>query len=181
MLTLDTGTVETYSLDGRLLSETDATGRMTTLTYDPSNHLTLVTGPLGHTLALAWSQNRISSLTLPSSVVLQYAYDGAGNLSTLTWPDTTFRQYWYENADFPHALTGITDENATRYATWAYDPLGRVTSSSHAGGANLTTFAYSAGGAGISQTTVTTTAGMQRNYTRHRPRQRCHSIQLRRT
>jgi len=38
----------------------------------------------------------------------------------------------YENQDFPHHLTGITDENGDRYAVWSYDSDGRAISSEHA-------------------------------------------------
>lgn len=164
-LTLDTGTLETYGADGRLLSETDARGRKTTLVYDSARHLAEVAGPLGQKLVFSWSQNRVSSLLLPSGAVIQYAYDSSGSLITLTWPDNTTRRYVYENADYPHALTGIIDENNVRFATWTYGGMARVTSSSHAGGADLTNFAYAAGGAGLTQTTVTMPGGVQRDYT----------------
>ena len=42
----------------------------------------------------------------------------------------------------PFALTGITDEDGNRFATWAYDAIGRATSSQHAGGADLTKVTY---------------------------------------
>ena len=37
----------------------------------------------------------------------------------------THQTYLYENANYPYALTGITDENGNRYATWGYDANGR--------------------------------------------------------
>lgn len=160
-LTLENGTAESYATDGRLLSETDLNGRTTRLTYDDANHLIQVTGPLGHAVVLGWTQNRISSMTPPSNAQRQYGYDPIGNLSALTWPDTTVRQYHYENTNFPHALTGITDENSVRYATWGYDTLGRVTTSTHAGGADATAFSYPS----VLQTTVTMPLGEQRAYT----------------
>jgi RHS repeat-associated protein len=43
----------------------------------------------------------------------------------------------------PNALTGITDENADRFATFKYDHLGRATETGHAGGANRVTVSYS--------------------------------------
>ena len=50
--------------------------------------------------------------------------------------------YLYENADFPFALTGITDENGHRVATWTYDDTGRAVSSQLAGGINFTSVTY---------------------------------------
>lgn len=63
-------------------------------------------------------------------------------LTTISRPDTQSRTYHYENADFPYALTGITDERVIRYATFGYDASGRVVSSGHAAGADLFTFSY---------------------------------------
>ena len=50
-------------------------------------------------------------------------------------------QYW-DNEWFPFALTGITDERGVQHGAWTYDAKGRVLSSQHDGGANLTSFAY---------------------------------------
>ena len=59
----------------------------------------------------------------------------------------------------PHHLTGITDERGIRYATWTYDDQGRATSSSHAGGADLTTLEYN-----DTSTLVTDPTGAEREY-----------------
>ena len=47
-------------------------------------------------------------------------------LTTVTYntSPTTTLTYLYENASYPFALTGITDENGNRYATWGYDSIG---------------------------------------------------------
>ncbi len=42
----------------------------------------------------------------------------------------------------PYALTGITDHENVRYATFAYDAEGRVTRTEHRGGADRTTISY---------------------------------------
>ena len=52
------------------------------------------------------------------------------------------RTYHYEDPNFVHALTGITDENGARYATWGYDGEGRATFSQHAGGVDGVTLYY---------------------------------------
>lgn len=94
-------------------------------------------------------------MTDPTSGVTHYGYKdvdtpgtGSGGdymLETVTYSDGKTLTYHYEdtNAINRFALTGITDENGHRYATWAYDATtGRALSSQHAGGAELTTIAY---------------------------------------
>jgi hypothetical protein len=39
--------------------------------------------------------------------------------------DDPTRVYHYEDPRFPHHLSGLTDENSGRFATWAYDAAGR--------------------------------------------------------
>ena len=43
-------------------------------------------------------------------------------------------------ANLPHALTGITDENGDRYATYQYQADGRAIATGHAGGAVIPPF-----------------------------------------
>jgi RHS repeat-associated protein len=50
--------------------------------------------------------------------------------------------YHYEDKRFKFALTGITDQENIRYATWSYDGYGRADSSSHPDNVNLTTIDY---------------------------------------
>jgi YD repeat-containing protein len=68
--------------------------------------------------------------------------------------------YYYEDARFPHHLTGLTDENDNRFATWAYDAAGRAVLSEHAGGAERVTFTYHPDGS----TTATDASGHTRTY-----------------
>ena len=49
--------------------------------------------------------------------------------------DNPTKQYHYENTTYIHHLTGITDEEGNRYATYTYDSLGRGLTTEHAGGA----------------------------------------------
>ncbi len=105
----------------------------------------------------------------PAGGIYTYAYDANNNLASVTYPDgdanaanNPVRSYSYNEpantsgANLPHALTGIVDENANRYATYQYDTSGRGISSEHAGGAEKTTLAYNANGS----TTVTDSAGI---------------------
>jgi YD repeat-containing protein len=151
LLTRDDDSKELYTLDGRLASTTTRAGLVTALSYDAGNRLTKVTGPFGHTLSFAYdTSNRISRITLPDGKTLGYGYDVNNNLAAVTYPDGTVRKYLYENTTFFHALTGIIDEDANRFATYAYDDLGRAVSTEHAGGAELTTVTYNVdGSAGV--------------------------------
>ena len=66
----------------------------------------------------------------------RYGYDSNANLASVTFPDGKIRQYLNNEAanvamSMPQAVTGIIDENGTRYATYTYDAQGRATSSRH--------------------------------------------------
>ncbi len=153
---VDTGTVETYDTSGKLQSVRERNGRTTTLSYNAANQLTTVTAPSGRSLGFAYdSQNRVASVTAPDGAVTSYGYNSAGMLSSITRPDGTTRQYVYEDSRFPTALTGIVDENGSRYATYAYDDQGRAISSTLASGADAYQFQYGDN----YQTTVTDPTG----------------------
>ncbi|MHA6890445.1 RHS repeat domain-containing protein [Ralstonia pseudosolanacearum] len=153
---VNTGTVESYDTSGKLQSVRDRNGRTTTLSYNAANQLTTVTAPSGRSLGFAYdSQNRVASVTAPDGAVTGYGYNSAGMLSTITRPDGAVRQYVYEDSRFPTALTGIVDENGSRYATYAYDDQGRAISSTLSGGANAYQFQYGDN----YQTTVTDPTG----------------------
>jgi YD repeat-containing protein len=86
----------------------------------------------------------------------------------VTYPDDTpgdaadnpVRAYHYEDATFANALTGITDENGNRFATWAYDSQGRTVSSTHAGGAGSSALTYNSDGT----TTLVDSLGTRRTF-----------------
>ncbi len=153
---VDTGAVETYDASGKLQSVRERNGRTTTLSYNAANQLTTVTAPSGRSLGFAYdSQNRVASVTAPDGAVTGYGYNGAAMLSSITRPDGTIRQYVYEDSRFPTALTGIVDENGSRYATYAYDDQGRAISSTLSGSADAYQFQYGDN----YQTTVTDPTG----------------------
>ena len=88
-------------------------------------------------------------MTTPDSLTLSYGYvtftsAGTNLLSTVTYntSPTTSLTYLYENTDFPYALTGITDENGNRYATWGYDSKGRGILCQLSGAVNYTSVYY---------------------------------------
>ena len=152
--------VETYTASGQFISLQTRAGLTTTLTYDTRNNLTKVTGPFGHTLTFTIGANqRITKMTVPDGGVYSYAYDKFGNLVSVTHPDKTVRKYVYGNATYPNFLTGIIDENGSRFATWTYDTMGRAITSEHAGGVELTSVAYA-----TNASTVTDANGAAHTY-----------------
>lgn len=140
-LTLRHNATERYGLNGRIVSETDASGRITSYAYDANGRLYTVTTPSGHTLTFGYdSSNRVSTITTPASEVIGYAYDAKNNLTCVAYPDSTVKLYHYERADLPHHLTGISYANdncssptgTTRYATYDYDTTGKAIRTEHA-------------------------------------------------
>ncbi|HEY8034170.1 MAG TPA: DUF6531 domain-containing protein [Methylobacter sp.] len=163
--------IETYTISGKLTSIADSSGLTQTLAYSDASTpvtiapsiglLTRVTDTFGHQLNFTYDSNSsISTLTDPAGGVYRYAYDANNNLAAVTYPDGSSKTYHYENTAFPHALTGITDENGNRFATYAYDAQGRAISTEHAGGAERVSLTYNADGS----TTVTDALNTARTY-----------------
>ena len=88
-----------------------------------------------------------------------YGYGSNGLVSIVTYPDGSSRAYNYENADFPWALTSITDDGQTS-ATWEYDGLGRAVSNEAALGTKRTSLSFNADGT----TTVSNGLGKEAIY-----------------
>ena len=133
---------------GQLWCVTDAVGRQLVFSYDQSGRLSKVFDPAGNKFV--------------------YGYDlfAGSHLISVTYPDTKLRGYLYNEstntsgANLPYALTGVTDKNGSRYATYKYDGAGRAISSEHAGGADRVALSYASG-----STTVTDARNTARTYT----------------
>ncbi|MBA2484438.1 MAG: RHS repeat protein, partial [Nitrosomonas sp.] len=148
LITSDDAT-EYYDIDGKLLAIINRDGRTKTLTYDSDGRMIAVSDDVGRVLNFAYDgSNRIAAITDPADGLYQYAYDVDGNLTSVTYPDNKIRTYHYNEqaytsgANLPNALTGITDENNVRYATYTYDTKGRAFITEHAGGADKYTLTY---------------------------------------
>jgi YD repeat-containing protein len=169
--------LETYTAAGKLLTIADRAGRTQTLTYDlplasggdgdPAT-LDVVTDDTGRQLRFTYdTYKRIATVTDPAGGVISYGYDTRNNLVSVTYPDGRSKTYHYNEpehtsgANLPHALTGITDENGDRSATYQYQADGKAISTGHAGGADLHTLTYNPDGS----TTVTDPLGTQRTHT----------------
>ncbi len=159
---------ETYDTEGKLVSMTNRAGFVQTLTYtlsvaengdDNPDTLDSVTNHFGRTIVFSYdTAGRIVSMIDPDGAVYQYDYDSTtGNLTEVIYPDdgpaaNPKRIYHYDDANYPHALTRITDENGDPFATWTYDSEGRATSSEHANGADRVDINYQ----GANGTTIVT-------------------------
>ncbi len=140
---------EIYSANGALLSITNRAGLTQTLAYDTQGRLSTVTDPVGRQLTFTYdTSGRMATLTDPASGLYLYTYDVDGNLSTVTYPDGKTRTYLYneqaytQNTAQRRALTGIIDENNSRYATFGYNATGLAISTEHAGGVERVTVNY---------------------------------------
>jgi YD repeat-containing protein len=161
--------VERYDASGKLLSITDASGQVQTLTYDTAGLLSAVTDHLSRRLQFAYdTSGRVVTLTTPDGGVIHYTYDSSNNLSTVTYPDGKTKTYHYGEsaytggANLPNALTGITDENGVRYVNYSYDSTGRAIDEVFpAVGTNTNRYQLSFG---TNQTTVTDPLGTTRTY-----------------
>jgi RHS repeat-associated protein len=151
ILTDKDDTVETYSsissTEAILQSIKARNGYTQTLTHDSNNFLTAVTDSYNRSLGFTYQNGLLQTVTTPDSLTLSYTYAAAGSSSVLTsvaysTNPVTSQTYLYENTGLPFALTGITDEDGNRYATWTYDTTGRALTSQHANGADLTTVVY---------------------------------------
>ncbi|MEZ0604236.1 DUF6531 domain-containing protein [Paraburkholderia sp. IW21] len=165
---LRTETVESYSAQGMLLSESTKTGFSRTLTYDASGLLTTITQHAAGTnankdltLRLDYDdKRRLSRLNDPLSGMTQYGYDANGNLVSVTWPDGYVHRYVYDDTRFKNALTGEIDESGNRIATWTYDAQGRAVAVSHPDAGHNVQFAYQTGSTVITDSRRATTLNL---------------------
>lgn len=163
--------VETYDVNGRLVSIADRAGVAHTMSYDAGGRLASVTHSVsGSALTFAYdASNRVTSVTEPGGTALGYAYGASGNLSSVTYPSETspnpVRTYVYNEpantsgTNLPNHLTGITDENGNRFATYKFAADARAISSEHAGSVDKYSVTY---GSGVS--TVTDPLNTARNF-----------------
>ena len=159
--------VELYDPAGRMQAIALRTGWTYALAYDANGRLATVTDASGNVVTFTYDgAGRPSGFVAPGNRTYIYGYDAVGRLTSVTYPDGTTRTYLYENVGSVHALTGITDENGVRFATWAYESGGRANSSQHAGGADAVTLYYGgfSAAANDGRTSVVDALGTSRDY-----------------
>ena len=159
----------TYSSLGRVASRTQSMGMNKTVGYgyNSSGQLTTLTTPSGQTIAYAYANNRISSVTVNSTTLLNTVlYDPFGPVRQWTWGNSTLavrstdqdgnldqldsaglRTYSQDDA---FRITGITDAvNPNLSWTQGYDLLDRITSAARTGQSQ--TWTYDANGNRLTQ------------------------------
>ncbi|MCW9058759.1 MAG: DUF6531 domain-containing protein [Gammaproteobacteria bacterium] len=163
-------TVETYDnaiysdeiSTAKLLSITNLNGASILLTYDTeSGKLESVNGEQGLSISFTYGANGYADAAVSNDGRrIQYEYDSDDNLIQVTYPPNDvegsgndqvkiyhYNEQIYTSAtNFPHALTGITDERGIRYAYFEYGSDGRAISSYHAGNANKIDIEYHSDG-----------------------------------
>jgi RHS repeat-associated protein len=132
----------TYDNAGRVISRTDAKSNFVQFEYDALDKLTRVSYPDGNVIyeydccslkrvkakdgrEMTFQYNADSRLTRFQDLngfVIQYGYDGVGNLASLTYPGNKVVTYEYDNVD---RLSAVTDWLANRTG-YTYDILGNV-------------------------------------------------------
>lgn len=119
---------------------------------------------------------RVIKVISQSGSAIQFSYDANNNLTSVTYPDGKVKTYHYGEASHVSSspvagvsnvslLTGITDENGIRYATYNYDNKGRAISEFLAGNADAASLVYNVDGSGNpTSTQVTDSRGSVRTY-----------------
>jgi YD repeat-containing protein len=149
------GSVESYDTSGNLLSIEDKNGRAVAMEYSQWSStpafaldanwqvtatvllpglLISVTDQFGRALVLGYNaSSQLVQVTDPSGLNYRYTYDASSNLASVIYPDGKTRQYLYNElsytggASLPNSLTGIVDENGTRFASYWYNSSGQAT------------------------------------------------------
>ena len=174
----ETDSTELYNGSGGLLSIADRAGNTFTLGFSDSStptsvapgpgYLISVSDPWGRTIHFTRdSQNKILTMMDPAGGTYTYSYDAWSNLVAITFPDGAVRQFLYNEPAFTQNtalysfLTGLLDENGSRFASWGYDTQGRVVSSQHGVGVEKYSLTYTTPEV---TTTVTDALGVSRDY-----------------
>lgn len=147
---------------GKVLTEVKRNGWMTSYGHGSAGQLTSVTNAFGRTLTFGYgSTGRLATVTTPEGRTLSYGYDSAGRLLFVLYPDGYKREFAYEINGYPQALTGIVDENGSRWGTFEYDAAGRAVRTQLAGAVSRYEVTYPS----RSSATVTDPLGTARTYT----------------
>lgn len=140
--------VETYDSSGVLQCITNRTGSTQGLTYSTtstspsiapfSGLLIAVSDPFGRTISFGYDNSgRVAGLTDPAGGVVQFTYTSAADpqLENVVYQDNKLKTYKYNEsantggANLPQSLTGVVDEDNSRFSTWQYDSSGRAIAS----------------------------------------------------
>jgi YD repeat-containing protein len=148
--------IEVFNVQGRLVKRAFANGSALIYGYSPDQKLVSVADHFGRTLNLAYTNLLLTSVADPSGQAINYSYGGASGvcsdvggckaLTSVTYQDGASLVMHYDEPAFIFGaansfLTGITDENGSRYATYNYYNS-QVSSTEKAGGVEKHTYSY---------------------------------------
>ncbi|MEQ1711797.1 MAG: DUF6531 domain-containing protein, partial [Hyphomicrobium sp.] len=164
---------DTSSSEYRVMLIKRRSGYQQTIAYNAAGQLATLTDNLGRTLTFVWTNGALSQIQAPGAISIDYTYEnvetlvgqpvvGTRRLKTASVTNVTTTEtttYHHENAEFPYAITGITDARGIRYKDIVYDGIGRVIESGLTGGNEKSTFTYTP-----LNTTVTNALGKQTIY-----------------
>jgi RHS repeat-associated protein len=144
-----------FNANNRLVSQQLENGTSLAYAYDTANRLASITHSTGRSLMLEYNgaleDATIAVIRSAGLALASYTYTAGGQVESVTYADGKTRSYHYEDTRFPRFLTGVTGEDRQRFSTFTYDAKARVTSSTHAGGADAVTLAYpTTGGSTVS-------------------------------
>ena len=150
-----------FTATGRLSRRIERNGWATLYRRDASDRLVSIVNPFGRTLDIGYDAlGRIQQVGLPDGTLTRYGYDTVGRLASVRYTDGRTRGFVYESPAFPYALTGLIDEQGRRFATFAYDDIGRATRTELAEANERYDVAYPPGGGAV----VTDPLGTQREF-----------------
>ena len=148
-----------FNAKGKMRSIEKAGSATQTISYNKQGRLTKIDSNRGGAIELRWSGNRITDITGPDGATVAYSYDVAGNLVGVQKNNNAATIYHYENAVYPHHLTGLTNGENVRFATWGYNSDGQAVLSKHIGDVGRVELYYEDG-----LTTLTNSLGEETRY-----------------
>lgn len=87
------GTVETFNIDGLLVSSKDRVGREVIYAYGSNKNIESITDPVGQTIQFSYSGNKVTEIVAPNGTT-QLSYN-SNQLEGIEFPDGTQKQYVY--------------------------------------------------------------------------------------
>jgi YD repeat-containing protein len=147
-LTEQTGTVETFRIDGKISTITDGNGNVITVNYDGNGVVSGVSGPNGQSLTFTTNAaGEITSATSATGQTVTYNYDSTGShLVSVSGPQGR-TNYSYDDSGNPlaqNALTSVTNPDGTTQS-FQYDGEGNLASQT---GGSVGSVSYSYSGPG---------------------------------
>jgi RHS repeat-associated protein len=138
----------TYDQSGRVVQQVDATGNITTFTYNTGS--TQVTDPLGHVTTYSFDFfYRETSVTNALGNVTNYTYDNNAELTTVTDGSGNTTQYTYDNQGNMLSIVdavGVANANPNGHTTsYTYDSQNHLLSVTDAN-SNTSSYTYNAHG-----------------------------------